>query len=171
MIGYLLDTNTVSRYHTGHSYVVDRVQALPADAMLYISAITVGEIVFGHYITVTTDQERRDDFERFIRDEFPPGRILQVTSHAARHYGDIKARLFRLYPPPSRRHNHPESCIDRVTGQALGIDENDLWIASQSVEHNLILVTNDEMRRIKEVAPEIDVEDWTQPFCPRHAAD
>ena len=47
----------------------------------------------------------------------------------------------------------------------LGIDENDLWIAAQAIEHNLVLVTNDEMKRIKHVAgPVLDIEDWTEPM-------
>lgn len=55
-------------------------------------------------------------------------------------------------------------CFDPVTAKELGIDENDLWIAAQSIEHNLILVSNDKMARIREVAgPVLDVEDWTKP--------
>jgi tRNA(fMet)-specific endonuclease VapC len=90
---------------------------------------------------------------------------IPVTPHTACHYGFLKANIFRLHPPHSTRQNHPERCIDRVTGAELGIDENDLWIAAQAIERNLILVTNDEMLRIREVAGGLlDVEDWTRPY-------
>jgi len=36
-----------------------------------------------------------------------------------------------------------EAWSDRVTGQLLQIDENDLWIAAQAVERNLVVVTSD----------------------------
>ena len=56
---------------------------------------------------------------------------------------------------------NPESCYDRVTGQELGIDENDLWIAAQSIAHNLVLVSNDRMLKIRTAAGVVlDLEDW-----------
>ena len=36
-----------------------------------------------------------------------------------------------------------ESWTDRVSGQLLQIDENDLWIAAQAVERNLVVITSD----------------------------
>jgi len=51
-----------------------------------------------------------------------------------------------------------------LTGKELGIQENDLWLAAQTVEHNLIFVTANGMVHIKSVtAGMLDVEDWTQP--------
>jgi tRNA(fMet)-specific endonuclease VapC len=90
--------------------------------------------------------------------------VLSVDRHTRIYYGDLKARLFRAYSPASPRQNHPERCIDWATGAELGIDENDLWIAAQAIQFNLILVTNDEMARIRDVAPELDIQDWTQPL-------
>ena len=165
MDGYLLDTNMVGHYHNGHANVMARIQSLPAEAVLRVSAITLGEIEFGHAVTESTDHERRRDCERFINNEFPRGRVLEVSRYTLIYYGDLKTKLFQMYPPQSPRQNHPERCFDRVTGAELAIDENDLWIAAQSIEHNLVLVTNDEMERIKEVAgPLLTIEDWTLPI-------
>jgi len=50
--------------------------------------------------------------------------------------------------------------VDPVTAKVLGIQENDLWIAAQAIERNLILVTNDGMSRIREIASELRIEDW-----------
>ncbi len=77
-------------------------------------------------------------------------------------YGDLRARLFEKFAPKKRRRKglRPEELIDPVTAKELGIQENDLWIAAQAIERNLVLVTNDAMARIQEVASELKVEDW-----------
>lgn len=168
MASYLLDTGMVPHYYNQHPHFAARVAVLLDDSYLFISAITLGEIEFGHAITHSTDLEQRAAIDRFVRSQFPLTFTIPVTRHTAMHYGVLKAELFRQNPPASRRENHPERCIDRVTGAELGIDENDLWIAAQAIEHNLVLVTNDEMLRIREAAGAagnaLDVEDWTQPI-------
>jgi tRNA(fMet)-specific endonuclease VapC len=77
-------------------------------------------------------------------------------------YGDLRARLFEKFAPKKRRRKglRPEELVDPVTAKELGIQENDLWIAAQAIERNLVLVTNDAMARIQEVASELKVEDW-----------
>ena len=47
-----------------------------------------------------------------------------------------------------------------MTSKRLEIQENDLWIVAQAVERNLVLVSNDAMKRIREIAPDLVVEDW-----------
>ncbi len=164
MNGYLLDTNIVSHYFSKHVHVLAKITSLPDRDLLFISAITLGEIAFGHAITQSTNPEKRAEFERFVRDEFTGTAVLAITRHTMSYYGDIKAALFTKSPPRGKKENHPERCIDRVTGAELGIDENDLWIAAQAIERNLVLVTNDEMLKIREAAaPLLDVEDWTKP--------
>jgi tRNA(fMet)-specific endonuclease VapC len=163
--GYLLDTNMVGHYWNNHPNVIARIRSLAAGTGIFMSAITLGEIEFGHAITTSTDHSRREEFERFVRNEFHTTLLLQITRHTACHYGHLKSELFRRFPPSGPRENHPERCIDRATGAELCIDENDLWIAAQAIEHNLVLVTNDEMVRIRRVAGSLlDVEDWTQPI-------
>jgi predicted nucleic acid-binding protein len=151
--GYLLDTGIVGYYFTGHAEVMARIRSLrnPKD-VLFISAITRGEIEFGHCRTASTNHERRAEFIRWVGAEFRGKFIVPVTKHTGTYYGELKAKLFAKYQPASQHENHPELGIDQVTGAALGIDENDLWIASQSIEHNLILVTTDKLEKIKSVA-------------------
>jgi predicted nucleic acid-binding protein len=50
--------------------------------------------------------------------------------------------------------------IDPVTSRELGIQENDLWIAAQALEYNLVLVRNDKMDRIRDACEELQVENW-----------
>ncbi len=53
-----------------------------------------------------------------------------------------------------------EAWSDRVTGQLLQFDENDLWIAAQAVERNLVVVTSDPdfTRIIAPAVPELRVQ-------------
>ena len=161
--GYLMDTGIVVHYFSRQVNVIARIESLPDDSMLFISAITRGELEFGHCRTTSTDHERRAEFDRFVRDEFRDRFIISVTKDTGMYYGDLKAKLFATYPPQNRRINHPETLFDPVTGSELGIDENDLWIAAQAIEHNLVLVTADKMEKIKTVAGGLleDAENWT----------
>jgi tRNA(fMet)-specific endonuclease VapC len=164
--GYLLDTNTVRYYFDRHVNVIAKIDSLADEIGLYISVVTRGEIEFGHCITHSTNTQRRDEYDQFVKEKFVGRFIIPVTTATGLYYGDLKAKLFTKHPPKGRKENHPECCIDQVTGFELGIDENDLWIAAQAIEHNLILVTNDKLKKIKSVAEMLlaDAEDWTKPI-------
>jgi tRNA(fMet)-specific endonuclease VapC len=74
----------------------------------------------------------------------------------------IRASLFEKYAPREirRRGLRPEQLVDPVTSRELGIQENDIWLAAQALEFNLVFVTNDTMERIRDVCQELQVENW-----------
>jgi predicted nucleic acid-binding protein len=155
----LLDLNVVSRWFDEHPKVKARAESVPNGVQLFVSVITLGEMRFGLERTQATDPHRRDEYERWFSVTFPVPLLL--TRHTASFYAEIRAEIFRRWPPKSPKQNHPERCYDKVFASELGIDENDLWIAAQAIERNLILVTNDRMRRIQNAAGRIlDIEDW-----------
>ena len=165
MNGYLLDTNVISRWFSGHANVLAHIHSLPNDTPLQVSVIAIGEVEFGHQITRTTDLDERDRCSRFIANQFPAP--LDVTKHVVSHYGDSRAQLFRDYPPQGKKQNHPERCHDTVTASDLEIDENDLWMAAQAITHNLVFVSNDKkiLERIRTASNRVlDVEDWELPL-------
>jgi tRNA(fMet)-specific endonuclease VapC len=162
--GYLLDTCIVRYYFDQHPNVMANVALLADDDTISIAAITRGEIEFGQYRTYSTDPDRRAEYLRFINNEFPRAMTISITEHTGPHYGELKAKLFEKYQPRSKKENHPERCIDKMTGTELGIDENDLWIAALAIEHNLVLVTDDTMNKIRSVSDRfLDVQNWTDP--------
>lgn len=150
MRAYLLDNNAISRWFSGNEKVKARAEALSPDDQIRASAITLGELRFGHERTATNDQEIRDEYERWFKEKFPDP--LPVTKHTTEFYGLIRAKVFELWPPKSEKENHPEKCYDKVLACELGIDENDLWVAAQAVERGFVLVTADKMKRIKTAA-------------------
>jgi predicted nucleic acid-binding protein len=174
MEGYIFDTNAVSDWINGHPILAPRINALDAEAQVRVSAITLGEFEFGNNLILSNrDLTEIDDFERFIARVFIEDRVLAVTRTTRYVYGPLRARIFEKYPPIGKKQNHVEKCFDKITGSDLGIDENDLWIASQAIERGLTLITNDKMEYIKgaaedlgnamrEIGWQLKVEDWTK---------
>jgi predicted nucleic acid-binding protein len=70
--------------------------------------------------------------------------IREITQHTAHEYADLRKNIAAHYlDVPSKRPRWIENWKDRVTGETLQIDENDLWICAQARETNLILITTD----------------------------
>jgi tRNA(fMet)-specific endonuclease VapC len=102
------------------------------------------------------------DFEGLY--DYLSTRILFIPyqTNTIGYYGSIRARVFEKYAPREKRRRglRPEQLIDPVTSHELGIQENDLWLAAQAVEFNLVLVTNDAMQRLQDTCNELRVENW-----------
>ena len=71
--------------------------------------------------------------------------------------------MFEKYAPNVKHRGglRPKQLVDPMTSRELGIQENDLWIAAQALEYNLVLVTNNKMDRIRDVCEDLQVENWT----------
>ncbi len=171
MDGYLLDTNIIRYWldHTTpeHPLVQRRVDGLDEQSLLVVSAVTLGELDYG--LRCLGDEEYREQEEShlgFIRKQIPE--VVEVGSNTHPYYGAIRSALFERYGRRERKRKklRPEQLADPETSLTLGIDENDLWIAAQAVEHNLVLVTHDAMRRIRSIADELRVDDWAAPDDP-----
>ena len=161
MQGYLLDNNAVHKWAVQNAAVVAHVAAV-GDARIETSVVTLGESECGHRRTVSTNPTRRAACIEFIERQFPDP--LVVTRHTAEIYGMIKAELFKNHPPRTKT-RFADGCFDQASGAEIGIDENDLWIASQAIEHNLVLVSHDKMEFIRTAAGAmLVVEDWEAPL-------
>lgn len=164
MRGYLLDTNIISYWFQPRTpenrNVVTHIGGLDAGTPLRVSAVTLGEIEYGHRVVSTTDRPIQVQFNRFVQTQLPD--VLDVRKTTRIYYGQIRARLFEKYSPQrGRKALRPEQLVDPVTAKTLGVQENDIWIAAQALEYNLVLVTHDRMMRLREVASDIlDIEDW-----------
>ena len=170
MRGYLLDTNVASDWLDSskprHVAVSDKIRSLAdTGAILFTSTIVLGEIAYGIGVAPQNMRKSLAALQVQIDIQFVRERLLlDVTRSTASIYGDLRARLFNKFAPDDKRTKgmRPEQLTDPETSKQLGIQENDLWIAAQAIERNLVLVSNDAMKRIKVVAPELRVEDWAQ---------
>lgn len=178
MRDFLLDTQTLNYWHDSnraqHAAVkgnVDAIrnasQSLDPKPKLLVSVVTLGEIDFGQRVALAPNSAAQTAYLKFVREELPES--LEVSSDAAAAYGELRARLFNKYAPGDKRKPKmlPEQLVDPATAKELGIQENDLWIAAQAMAHGMVLVTNDRMTRIREVAAGMNmpllIQNWTTP--------
>ncbi len=168
MKGYLLDTNAISDWLDStwprHEAVSRRVdQCACAKTILLTSTVVLGEIEYGIRVSPKDKAQFLDQLRAQVNVQFVNRRfLLDVSRSTTVVYGDLRARLFEKYAPRDKRKKglRPEELVCPVTSKTLGIQENDLWIAAQAIERNLVLVSNDPMRRIRDVAPQLRVENW-----------
>jgi tRNA(fMet)-specific endonuclease VapC len=174
---YLLDTNIVSYwYNTAcpeHAAVLSHVQAVSQpdpktgyQPKLFVSAVTLGEIEYGHRVTAAPDPAKQKEFETFVRDQCTEP--LEISKHVGEPYGKLRAWLFRTFPDKRKRKTKwPEELVDPTTSKELGVQENDIWIAAQAITHNFVLVTHDSRgnfgKLLRQFRPTLQVEDWATP--------
>jgi len=111
---YLLDTGIVASLFRGDAGVRDRTAGA---AELFISSITLGELLYGARKSQRTEQElgRIAEFAQVAR-------VLDCDVGTAEVYGRIKTAL-------------------RLRGRP--IPENDIWIAATAIQHELTLAMRD----------------------------
>lgn len=170
MDGYLLDTNVIVTLlrpnHRDGPSVRRRLAQVPSDSPVYISAAALCELQVGPILGKKNADEARREIDSTITQE--GFMIRDVTKKTAVVYGDLKARLMLKYNRRTQKNiaKWPERWTLPDTGALLGIDEFDLLMVAHAIEFRLVLVTNDEMPRIREglgdVAGELHLEDWTE---------
>ncbi len=182
MRDFILDTQTIRYWHDPrcpqHDAVVWNINALrkstasSADApKLVVSVVTLGEIEFGHRVAREPDSKAQDAYISFVREQLPFP--LEVSEDAAAAYGELRKLLFDKYAPREKRKPkmRPEQLVDPLQARELQIQENDLWLCAQAIAHGMVLVTNDRMQAIQNVAagmnPQLVTENWTVPGAVR----
>ena len=158
MNGYLLDTTAASilwdARHSGHKGIKAFLQDI-SFSPIWISIVVLAEVEYGLKIAPKMDIRRQNDVRKEMA-QFPL--VLDLDKHTVDPYSDLRAELFKKYAPKdpkgrvAKRKRRPEDLVDRTTAKELGVQENDIWIAAQAIQYNLILVTEDRMSRIAEVS-------------------
>ncbi len=133
MLKYLLDTNIVIYTMKNRPQQVKR-RFQQHHGQMAISAVTLGELVFGAERSLQVEQNLADIEALAARLE-----VLPFDNKAAYHFGRIRAALYR-------------------TGKPIG--PYDMMIAGQARAMGLILVTNNnkEFERVQGLL----LEDWSQ---------
>jgi tRNA(fMet)-specific endonuclease VapC len=174
---YLLDTNilaSLAAVRGGSTEETDlrverRFEELKKQGKvrLFISAITVGESEYG-LLTAPTANPAAQKLARQVIDAFPGKMVLGIDRGNARfHYASLRVKLFNLYAPKNAHGRAKTNFIvewkDPTTDKVLGINENDVWIASLALAHNLTLASGDKMTHIRNAAGEkLSYENWEQ---------
>jgi tRNA(fMet)-specific endonuclease VapC len=135
---YVLDTDTLSLYQSGHPAVCERCAAVP-EQLLALTIISVEEQFLGWHTRLLrardTDElaqvyQRFTEFVRFVRRL----QILSFTAAAAARY-------------------------ERLKGLKLNVGKMDLRIAGIALETGAVVVTRN--KRDFQRVPGLLIEDWT----------
>ena len=177
MRDYLLDTNIWEYWFNParqpeHSRVLKRISELEkrseqakSSFRVWISSITWGELEFGYQVQLQDERSLETSFRHFVHGIAP--KEFLIDKHVTHDYGRIRARLFEKYGPNEKKKKglRPEQLIDPVTSLQLKIQENDLWIVSQAITRDFVLVTNDRksLHPLREVlGDELHMENWAE---------
>lgn len=165
-----MDTNhLIPLLREGHEHrpaILQRLAAVPPQSPVYIATATVAELEVGCCFQQKGRLESQAEIRKVIRANGL--RILKFTSHTAAEYGVLKAALMRRYGREGLKKaaKWPEVWTSPVKGQPLGVDEMDLLVISHAIERNLVLVTSDKMKRIREALsepyPGFRIENWAK---------
>ncbi len=171
---YLLDTNIIgpliefkSGYNSPESKALKKHwNTLSENTRLFLCPITVGEIEYGLRVA-PNNSNSSEELHGKVRKEISKLDFFDIDENIARdYYAELRARLFNHYAPKDKKNRKNynkriEEWRDPTTSKLLQIQENDLWIAAVAMAHNLILVTNDKMEAIKNIADtDLQFEDW-----------
>jgi predicted nucleic acid-binding protein len=159
---YLLDTTVLSAYldptHQFHAEKSQALEVLCATAPVYVSVIALAELTFGVDLAAAIGKGDLQSLRGMIQ-QARAYSVLDLTHHTAVAYAELKSRLAAKYLARPLRRDRPkylEDWVDRATGKALGIDENDLWMCAQAKERDIILVTADgKVQRVADADPEV----------------
>ena len=114
MNGKLIDTNVIIRFFKGETELFSLFDDME---QLYVSSISVGELMYGAELSKKSDFNRQNYF-CFCEQM----KVLQPDLEVAKMYGKIKSNL-------------------KAKGRP--IPENDIWIAATALAADLELVTAD----------------------------
>jgi len=158
--GYLLDTTAASiiwdKRHSDYLQIRAFLKNVLSSPVL-ISTVVLAEVEYGLKIAPKMDMNRQNDVRNEMA-KFPL--VLDIDRHTITPYSDLRSELFKKYSPKKQRGKltakWPEDLFDRTSAKELGVQENDIWIAAQAIQYNLILVTGDHMLRLAEVSHKLE---------------
>lgn len=111
---HFLDSNIIIDLFRGNN----EIEAfLKQNNSVSVPVIVVGELLFGVENALNPNKHFKQ-----VKDFLFDFKTVNVDEETAKIYGEIKAKLKKAGKP---------------------IPDNDIWIASLSIQHNSILVTND----------------------------
>jgi tRNA(fMet)-specific endonuclease VapC len=146
---YLLDTNHCSRILNNDPVMAQKLRETDYEH-IKTCFVVESELYFMAYRSEKTTENlfQVSEFLNAIE-------VIRCDSRVARCYGELKAKVLDKFGPKEKSKRR------KYTLQKAGISENDLWIASVALAHNLTVVSIDsDFQRIKEAEPNLKVESW-----------
>jgi len=129
---YILDTNHCIRLLIKKLDIKQKFESI-GDVNISTCIIVAGELFYGAYKSHNVKDNLREIYE-FLNDM----KILyDIDNETAEVYGRLKADIIERFGPKDRTKRR------NTKSESLGFKDNDLWIASIAIQHDLILVSAD----------------------------
>lgn len=111
----ILDTNALSALVDGEPKIEPFLRRS--------SSLAIPVIVLGEYRYGIARSSYRNEYEEWLQRDLHLFRLLEINSHTAEHYANIRLQLKEAGTP---------------------IPENDLWIAATAIQYELPILTRDQ---------------------------
>jgi len=143
---YLLDTTHCLSLIWG--LIDEKLKSLDK-AFISACVVSSGELIFGAF-----KSERANDNIQEVLDFLSDIIVYKIDNETAIVYGKLKNEILERLGPKDKRKRRGFKV------ESLGFKDNDLWIASVAIQHNLVLVSGDSlMMRLSGVVG-LKVENW-----------
>ena len=128
---YLLDTNHCSFIIIQKDLTCrQKLTSLPKETEIFINAIIYGELI----LMAEKSNQREENIQivnRFSQSLYP------IDEETSKIYGQFHAEIINTYAPKEKEKRRKFKIKDA------GIHPNDLWIACTAIQHDLIIVSED----------------------------
>lgn len=146
---YLLDTNVCIRLMSGNPDIQQRVTMIKGNT-INISVIVAGELLYGAYKSSRVTENLNTIYTLFDA----VSEIHIVDTETMNIYGMLKAELVERFGPTDK------TKLRNFRIESIGFMDNDLWIASVAIQHDLILVSADtDIMRLNGIEG-LKIENW-----------
>jgi len=145
---YLLDTTHCIALFNNKPSVVQKLNEL-GKLKISTSVIVRGELFFGVYKAerLTENLQQINTFLDYIQ-------IHLIDEETSEIYGRLKSTILDYFGPKDKGKRR------NITVESLGFRDNDVWIASTAIQHNLTLVSGDnDLLRLNGIEG-LKVENW-----------
>lgn len=158
---YILDNSVLSVLldpeHARQVEVRAAIESLtPGD--FYVAAVTLAELAFGVRLAAHFGGRSMPVLELILA-EARAYAVLDTDRHTADSYAELKTSMAKRYLANASRKDRRrwiEDWVDKTTGKALQVDENDLWTAAHAKARDLVLLHRDgDMQRIADADPSL----------------
>jgi len=146
---YMLDTNVCIRLMGGNPAIQQRIKMIKGTT-ININVIVAGELLYGAYKSSRVTENLNTIYTLFDA----VSEIHIVDTETMNIYGMLKAELVERFGPKDKTR------LRNFRIESIGFMDNDLWIASVAIQHDLILVSADtDIMRLNGIEG-LKIENW-----------
>ena len=128
---YLIDTVICIRMLNNDQFIIKRLREL--DGLSTLSVINAGELIYGAY----KSEHITENISSILNLLERMCEVYGIDTETIWIYGRLKAEILRRFGPKDKQKQR------NFRLESLGFFDNDLWIASIAIQHELTLITQD----------------------------